>query len=182
MVKLSQRHNLGLVMVVVFVLNLIITEGCFAAAKSSSLTLTLDTNNVAVDITPSADGEFGDSADATITVNTDNFTGYTLQILSKGSTSLTSTSGQTIESIDSSITENTFKNNSSYNNKSQYVTSSNGVNIKTTNVDNYLPAPTTSGDTLDITDAPNSSSNSYTISIGARADFDLDAGAILAIS
>ena len=182
MVKLSQRHNLGLVMVVVFVLNLIITEGCFAAAKSSSLTLTLDTNNVAVDITPSADGEFGDSADATITVNTDNFTGYTLQILSKGSTSLTSTSGQTIESIDSSITENTFKNNSSYNNKwgykpSQYVTSSNGVNIKTTNVDNYLPAPTTSGDTLDITDAPNSSSNSYTISIGARADFDLDAGA-----
>lgn len=152
-----------------------------ATAKQSTLTMTLDTNVLALSITPSATGTFAKSNDAEITVSTDNFTGYTLSIAAtSNSTSLVDGNNHEITSISSNVDETSFSTNTNYNNKwgyvpSQYISSSGGVNTVISNTD-YLPAPDTSGTILDVTSAANSSSNSYTLSFGARVDGQLPSG------
>ncbi|MBO4276626.1 InlB B-repeat-containing protein [Candidatus Saccharibacteria bacterium] len=148
-------------------------------AKQSTLTIEVSNGTLSLDLLPSAGGSFGKSSDATIAVSTDNFTGYTLSIASSSSTSLINGEDE-IESISTAISENTFTNGSTYNNKwgykpSQYVTTSGGINTTVSNT-NFLPAPSLGGDLLAVTSTANSTDDEYTLSFGAKVDASLPAG------
>ncbi|MBO4812753.1 hypothetical protein J5491_01240 [Candidatus Saccharibacteria bacterium] len=148
----------------------------FAEAKQSSLTLSLSSNSLSVELTPHAEGTFGKSNSSTIRVRTDNFTGYNLIIKSDGDTALSNGAGGEIDSIESAVSESTYSTSGTYNNTwgyrpSQYMT---GLNATPTVVENnsFLPVPGSLGDTIDITDAANSIDNTYTLDFGARVDYD----------
>ena len=147
-----------------------------AAARQSTMSLNISTDTISVDINPSSEGRFASSSDATIGVSTDNYSGYTLKIVSGGSSDLVNENDDSMESIDSIISESTFSSNSSYNNEWGYKPSQYVSNNTVVNNSNYLPAPSSNGDTLDITNAANSQQNTYTIAIGAKANYELDAG------
>ena len=132
-------------------------------AKQSTLTMTVSDSELSFTIMPTASGTFGSSSNNTITVTTDNFTGYSLQIATNDSTDMLNDDDDAIPTIGSSISESTFRNDSNYVNKwgykpSQYVTTSGGVNTTVAN-SNYLPAPSTTGDLLAVTNTANSSSD-----------------------
>ena len=179
------RFSLGVFLVLAFVsfsdLN---ASNAFAEAKKATLTLGVSTDTLSVDILPGANGAFGKSSDAAITVRTDNFTGYTLSIAANNNTtSLTDSSNHEIYTLNSAVSEATFSDSSgtAYNDKwgykpSQYIDSSGSTPQTITNNTNFLPSPTTTGDLLDITHVANSSNNTYTLSIGARVSSSLPAG------
>ena len=151
-----------------------------AAAKQSTLTLSITDETSLITVIPLTEGNFGKSSDVAVNVNTDNFTGYNLRIASGGSRNLINGSGDKITSISSAISEATFSAGSSYNNKwgykpSQYITTSNGINTVTVNTD-FLPAPSLDGDILAVTNAANSSTDTYTLAFGAKIDRSLPAG------
>ena len=152
----------------------------FAIAKQSSLSVSVNNNTMSINILPASGGTFGASNNTTISVSTDNFTGYTLKISSQGGTSLEDLNENEIESISSAITESAFSTSSAYNNKwgykpSQFITVSNNANTVVQNT-NYLPAPSSLGDTIDVTTSANSTDNTYGLSAGARADTTMPAG------
>ncbi|MBR5647879.1 hypothetical protein IKW73_03045, partial [Candidatus Saccharibacteria bacterium] len=149
-----------------------------AAAKQSTLSLTMETNKLTIALTPELNGKFGQSQNANISVTTDNFTGYRLTITSNGGTALVDGNGHSVESINTAISETTFRNNASYVNKwgykpSQYV---NGNNEVVTSNTNFLPAPSTSGSLIDATSAANSTAKTYTLSIAAKIDYGTPPG------
>ena len=162
-------------------LSLLASAPSFAASKQSTLSLNISTSTIAANVEAKAAGNFGESSDASISVTTDNFTGYMLRIAAADSTDLESSNGGVMHSIPSAISRDTFSSSSTYNNMwgykpSQYITTSGGTNTKVMNTDTYLPSPSTSGDIIDITNQANSTANTYTISIGARADLTLPPG------
>ncbi|MBR5647724.1 InlB B-repeat-containing protein [Candidatus Saccharibacteria bacterium] len=149
-----------------------------AAAKQSTLSLTMETGKLTMTLSPELNGRFVKSSNAGISVTTDNYSGYRLTITSNGGTSLSSSNGRNIESVDTAISETVFRNNASYVNKwgykpSQYVNDSNEVVTSNTN---YLPAPSTTGSLIDVTSAANSTAKTYTLSIAAKIDFDIPPG------
>lgn len=151
-----------------------------AAAKASTLSFSVSAHDFSIDLVPAAGGIFDKTGTATISVSTDNFTGYTLTINAVGSADLKTTNNDVISPLTTSISENTFSNDSNYVNKwgykpSQYITSSGGTNTVVANT-NFLPPPSLAGTTLDITNAANSTSNTYTIAFGAKVDFEQPAG------
>ena len=151
-----------------------------AAAKQSTLTLSITDETSLITVIPLTEGNFGKSSDVAVNVNTDNFTGYNLRIASGGSRNLINGSGDEITSISSAVSEATFSAGDSYNNKwgykpSQYITTSNGINTVTVNT-NFLPAPSLDGDILAVTNAANSSTDTYTLTFGAKVDRSLPAG------
>ena len=154
----------------------------YAASRQSTLNLSISTNTLSLDILPTPDGAFNSSDNATISVKTNNFTGYTLSILGDEDGFLVSDEGYPMYSIPSAVSETNFRTSSTYNNKwgykpSQYITSNNGVNTTVINTDNYLPSPDeTTGDIIDITNAANTQNNTYTLAIGARANTELVPG------
>ncbi|MBR3253894.1 hypothetical protein IKF86_01455 [Candidatus Saccharibacteria bacterium] len=148
-------------------------------AASSTLSLDLASDTISVDIgAANANGTFKKSANNTISVTTDHYTGYTLSIKSTDtSASTTSPSlkngSDTMPSITSSLTEEQFSSISAtnYNNKYGYLpsricTNTNGCTSNTS----FLPAPTLTGDILDKTSSANPTANTYTMAIGARID------------
>lgn len=148
----------------------------FAEAKQSTLTLSASTNSLSVELTPDAVGTFGKSNSATISVRTDNFTGYTLGVFTDGMTDLIGDVGGTIKSITGAVTEQAFSTDSSYNNKwgyrpSKIVSANGGVQTVGENT-SFLPVPGVIGDTIDITNAANSTDNTYTLDFGVRVDYD----------
>ena len=162
------------------------TEDVLAEAKASTITLGIDESHLSVNVTPSIGGAFAASSDGTISVKTDNFTGYTLMIAAKNDSSrdLSDGNGHVISSLDSPVSASDFASSSSYNNRwglkpSQYVsTSGNNTTIINNNEeDKYLPAPTVSGTTIATTITANASFNTYTYSFGARVSEDAVAGA-----
>lgn len=157
-----------------------------ASAASSSLNLNLASNVISLDIdSTNANGTFKKSANNTISVTTDHYTGYTLSIKSTDtSASTTSPSlkngSNTMPSITSSLTEEQFSSISAtnYNNKYGYLpskicTNTNGCTSNTS----FLPAPTLTGDILDKTSSANPTANTYTMAIGARIDQTIPFGA-----
>lgn len=152
-------------------------ESAYAEAKQSTLTLELSSANISLNIMPTENGTFGNSGDAIVTVRTDNFSGYTLKISATGSGNMETTYGDVLSSISSITSETDFQTSSAYNNKwgykpSQYFTVENETPTKVINTSNYLPAPTSNGDTLDITNIANSTENVYAFSLGARVDMN----------
>ncbi len=165
----------------VSLLSLLVSAPALAASKQSTLSLNISTSTIAANVEAKAAGNFGESSEASISVTTDNFTGYMLRIAAADSTDLESPNGGVMHSIPSAISRDTFSSSSTYNNMwgykpSQYITTSGGTNTKVMNTDTYLPSPSTSGDIIDITNEANSTANTYTISIGARADLTLPPG------
>ena len=154
----------------------------FAEARQSTLTVQVSPQNLTIDTTPSAGGHFDHSSNSTISIVTDNYTGYRLSIASETTTNLVSEGNDTIPSITSAITETDFSTSGTYNNKwgykpSQYIVDNNGVDTVVSNTSYYLPAPSTgTGDLIDVTSASNSTANTYTLSFGVRVDNTQPAG------
>ncbi|MBQ9485164.1 InlB B-repeat-containing protein [Candidatus Saccharibacteria bacterium] len=155
------------------------TPSAGAIAKQSTLTISDSAPLLSINILPSSSGTFGKTANNTISVTTDNFTGYSLIIAAENSTSLVNGNDDEITSISTAIDETTFTNNSIYNNQwgykpSQYVTTSNNINTTIQN-SNFLPIAPTTGSLLAVTTAANNVADTYTIAFGARIDMSLPA-------
>ena len=157
-----------------------------AVAKQSTISISVSSGTLSAQILPTSDGVFSESNVGTVSVGTDNFTGYNLRFVTSGSSSLVNAGSDEIESIESPITQSLFSSDSTYNNKwglrpSQYVSESGGIETVISNSD-YLPAPSASGLLLARTSAANLVNNNqvvpdvYSISFGARVDISLPAG------
>ena len=178
----------------------IILSLCFfnmgtVSAAGGSITVTISDATVDLNVSPSNNGTFAKSNATTIGVATTNYTGYTLSLTAQTGSNPTALindtdNTKTLPSITSSITEEQFKalNGTAYNNMwgylpSKYCVSSssnnnngnNNLNCSTNT--NFLPSPTTTGDTLDITSVANSTINEYEIAVGARVDTTASLGA-----
>ena len=151
-------------------------QDVYATATASEINLSMTTDVLRMTMTPAYGGYFQESNSTTISVNTNNFTGYTLKAMAQSnSTSLENQDGDEIESIGLAVSGTDFANGNAYINKwgykpSQYIFSNTVVQNT-----NFLPVPDQTGDTLDITNAANSTDNTYTISVGAKVDFALPA-------
>ncbi len=144
-----------------------------AAPVQSTTTLTLATSDLSAEITPSsAEGTFSASDPITIGVRTNNYTGYTLGITSSdnvNNTKLINTNDNTayLTSISSASSAEEFNVNNW-----GYLPSKLNSQANT----NYQPAPTTTATTLDATNTANTEANTYTIALGAKADYSLPSG------
>ena len=179
------------------------TEAAFGTATQSTISLSLSSNNIALNLLQPGtydannldSGIFG-SASTTASVSTTNYTGYTLSIAANSSTnagklvdsSNSDTSKNYFSSIESATSESVFSNssNTSYNGKWGYKPSYYNSVANT----NYLPAPSTTGTTINSTVCPNATSGStgipttnctnatdtYTFTLGARANINQSAG------
>ena len=160
-----------------------------ASATASTLTLTIDSSTVKVDVAPSGyNGTFSKSTGSTITASTNNATGYTLSISAPTSAGsdydkLINTTDNTakLNSISTATTEEQYKasENTSYNNTWGYLPSkycTDGTSATCTANTSFLPAPTTAGDILDQTTSANSTANTYTIGMGTRIDYNAKPG------
>lgn len=166
-------------------MSLFLCTEVLAIARQSTITIGVSPTSEGdwdLSVMPSAGGEFVRSSNHTISVSTDNFTGYSLFVASNESRSLVSSNNNEIATISSAIDESAFSSSSTYNNKwgykpSQYITSNGGINSVVSN-SNYLPAPSTGGDLMAVTNGANATgtSNTYTMSYGARVNTDLPAG------
>lgn len=147
------------------------TEAATGSSQSSSLTLDLASSSASVDLlVTDPEGSFAvSSSNAEFSITTNNFTGYTLSIMSSNDEGLlTSTNGSSLSSITSAISLDTFAASTSYNGKWGYRPSVYNAAANTS----FLPSPTTTATTLDTTTAPNTSTpNYYTIEIGVRSDY-----------
>ena len=146
-----------------------------AIAKQSTLDLDISQSHVTLQVMPLI---FGKTPDNTVTMSTDNFSGYTLKIFTSGSTSFTNATGDEVESISSAVDESTFASSSAYNNRwgyrpSQYVSENNNTAVENTD---FLPAPSVEGDILAKTNSANTESDSLTLSFGAKTGLDIPSG------
>ncbi|MBQ8156542.1 hypothetical protein IJ101_02025 [Candidatus Saccharibacteria bacterium] len=164
------------------------TDSSLAAdGKPVESTITLstshDTTTTSMDV--DAEGIFVSSApedEATFSITTDNYTGYTLGVSADNDDgTLVNESNDSLASIDSSLAADSF--NSSENNgkwgfrPSRYQDeATNAIIDNTGDGAVYLPSPTTAATTLDVTDSANNEANTYTIGLGARADYTKASG------
>ena len=156
------------------------SNSVFAAATQSTISVSIQSGSLSVNLMPSAGGTFGESDNATLSITTDNYTGYKLSLNMGDGTSLLNENDDAITSISSAISNQTFSTSSTYNNKwgikpNQYISSSGGTDTVVNNTD-FLPAPSEQGLVIDKTSAANSTANTYTLSFGARVDTTLPAG------
>ena len=142
-------------------------------SAASTLTMTIDNSLINLNLIPREGGAFAKSSNSTVSVTTNNYTGYTLSIVADSSANLSDGSGHTLDSISSEITENAFSDGSAYNGKCGYLPSKKNSSANT----KFQPLPSTSGDILDVTRSANASANNYTLAIGARADLSTTPGA-----
>ncbi len=154
-----------------------------AVATESTITMSVQSRSLHVTLMPAPGGTFGESNSASVSVSTDNYSGYNLSILSSGGTSLINSNNDEIESISNPVTLQDFSTSSTYNNKwglkpSQYITTSGGVDTVISN-SNFLPAPTAQGLMIARTTAANSVADNYSFSFGARVDSTLSAGSYI---
>ncbi|MBQ6414568.1 InlB B-repeat-containing protein [Candidatus Saccharibacteria bacterium] len=156
------------------------SNSVFAVATQSTISMSIQSGSLSVNLMPAAGGTFGESGNATLSVTTDNYTGYKLSLSMGDGASLLNENGDEITSISSAISNQTFSTSSAYNNKwgikpNQYISSSGGIDTVVNNTD-FLPAPSDQGLVIDKTSAANSIANTYTLSFGTRVDMSLPAG------
>ena len=121
------------------------SNSVFAAATQSTISMSIQSGSLSINLMPAAGGTFGESGNATLSVTTDNYTGYKLSLSMGDGTSLLNENGDEITSISSAISNQTFSTSSTYNNKwgikpNQYISSSGGTDTVVNNTD-FLPAP-----------------------------------------
>ncbi|MBQ9180681.1 hypothetical protein IJ135_01130 [Candidatus Saccharibacteria bacterium] len=188
------------------------TEATVGIATQSTISLSLSSNNITLNLLQPGtydannleSGIFG-SASTTASISTTNYTGYTLSIAATNNngsgnannysklidSSNTDTSKNYFASIESAVSEvdfsaNTTTASNNYNGKWGYKPSYYNSSANS----NYLPAPSTTGTTINSTVCPNSTSGStgnptanctnatdtYTFTLGARANINQSAG------
>ncbi len=145
-----------------------ISSNTFASA---SLNLTVSSDTVKLNIAPTrTTGTFAKSENVGISASTNNQTGYTLAIAASDSSDYDKlkNGNNYLTSVSEATTEEAFKSLSgtAYNNKWGYLPSRFNSEANT----DFLPAPPSTGDILDVTDSANSTANEYTLAIGARID------------
>ena len=144
-----------------------------ATVTPSTTTLTLSTSDISAEITPNnANGTFVASDPATVSVTTNNYSGYTLGITANNNTDntkLINTDDNTayLTSISSASAPADFN----VGNWGYLPSKLNGAANSA-----YQPAPTTTATTLEATNAANPTANEYTIALGAKADYTLPEG------
>ena len=142
-----------------------------AAPIPSETTLSLSTSDLSlifdiIDI----NGTFAASDPATISVTTNNYTGYTLKFsaTSDGADAAKLVNGDyAINSISSASAPEDFTVNSWGYLPNKFDSQNNTL---------YRPAPDASGAILDRTSVPNLENNEYTVVLGAKADYTTPAG------
>ncbi len=163
------------------ILSVIFTSSTvFAEAKQSSITMSTTTSSLSAVLGPTMSGNFGKSNSSTIRISTDNSSGYTLRIFSNEDASLSNGTSKKIESISGPISEEVFSTNINHNNKwgyrpSKLVSYENGISVVNSN-SNFLPAPGSLGDILDITNTSNNEDKIYTLDFGAKIDYNMPTG------
>ena len=150
-------------------------DDTLAANQQSETTLTLSTEDLDLDFgIGSIDGSFS-QASASVSVTTNNYTGYTLSIntsnTGEDAGKLVGTE-KSFNSISTATSESDFTASTDYNGLWGYKPS---IIDGEANAD-YLPVPT-EVTTIEETDSANAEANVYTIGLGARADFSYNAGA-----
>ena len=145
-------------------------EAATGTAAESTITLDVANSVASVDLTVnSSNGTFATSAsndEASFSVVTNNYTGYTLSISADDNTGELVNGEESLSSIESAISASTF-DSSTYNGLWGYKPSK----LNSTSNTNYLPSPTTEATTLDVTNSANNEANTYTIGLGARTDY-----------
>ena len=168
------------------------------ATDASVINMSVASDTMNVDLLPNrANGTFAKSDDNTITVSTTSAKGYTLSIAASDedgtydrlvnengdtcdntgtntNSSTGSKSSNCLTSISAATTEATFSalNGTGYNGLWGYLPSKYNSASNT----DFLPAPTTSGNILDVTNVANSTVNTYSLAIGARVDMGTKMG------
>ena len=152
-------------------------EGIAKDPNPSTLSFTASSSSASasLSVTNTAGSSASSSSNASFTLYTNNATGYTLRLKTTGGDTLvdstnSNTSTNHIDPIGTDgITLDQFSNNTWGLLPSKY----NGAN----NTTNYYK-PTTTGFKMDETQAPNTSSNanSYTVGLGIKADYTRPAG------
>ena len=113
------------------------------------------------------------ATDASFSISTNNYTGYTLAVRSTKTT--LDNGGNSFQSISSPVSEEQFANPSNTALDNHWGYKPNFYNsLENTN---YLAAPSTTASVLDSTTVANSTAKNYTISIGARANINTPTGA-----
>ncbi len=141
-----------------------------AAPAPSDTVLTVTSENIILNLDAGANGIFNVSDPANLTVTTNNYTGYTLNIQA--------------ESNDADATklvngEYKFNSISAVSTSDDFNAGNWGIKpSKVNSVENlnFIPAPTYEGTVIEETNAANAVANSYTIALGAKADYSLPAG------
>lgn len=162
---------------VLFLIPFFLNKKTFAA--NSSITVSIDNPTVSLDISPSkTNGSFAKSGNSTVSVSTNNYSGYTLKIESaNGSVDLINTSDSTIsiDSISSAVSESDFSADTTtaatnYNSKWGYLPSKLNSAANT----DFQPSPGFGNNAhiLDTTSVANVTANTYTLAIGARVGYD----------
>ena len=143
-----------------------------ATPTPSTTTLTLATSDVSLIMSSyGTDGSFVASDPATISIATNNYTGYTLGLrassIGENATKLINENNNTLDSISSASDPADFN----IGNWGYLPSKINGAaNAQ------YQPAPTNAGVTLDSTTTANSTANDYTITLGTKAGYTTDPG------
>lgn len=157
---------------------LAIVASSVAAAQSTdvfaeSITLTIPSDPLMLDIAPTDEGTFSASSDATVSVTTDALAGYTLTIKSQNSSNdlTNSQGGGTLQSITSPIAEAEAESNFTTNSWG-YLPSKFSGSANTS----YQPGPNGTAQTIEKTNQANSSKNDYTIKLGAKVDTTIPYG------
>ena len=156
----------GLAILVSVLLGFLGFNNTYATDSYISISLT---GNVSLNLLKdNTNAVFGKSTEARATVTSDHFTGYTLTIAGSNDTGKLENNDKSkfLSSIDTAISENTFKTNDTYNNKWGFLPS------KYNSVDNnqYQPSPIHSTETtIDVTNSPtDNNGNNYTLALGAK--------------
>jgi uncharacterized protein (TIGR02145 family) len=150
----------------------------FATGDISDSTITINTSgNITFNITPTTTGNTVASSDYSFSVSTNNYTGYTLRIMSQDNTGRISKSncanGNPTKCYFSSIASanTTITNNNTWGYKPSYYNSSPNTSL-------FYPSPSTTGQILNRTNTANATDtqDNYTLSISARANSELEPG------
>ena len=153
-------------------------QAAAGTAQESSITMNFASNTASVDLAvSSSDGAFATSSEsnkASFSIITNNYTGYTLTISAPDDNGTLVNGNDSLTSIGSNLTASEF-NTTSNNGKWGWMPNVYQSNDKI--IDNtgsnavYLPSPTTTATTLDVTNSANATAKDYSISLGARADY-----------
>ncbi len=142
-----------------------------AANTISETTLAMTTEDIALTFNvDNPNGTFSASDPTEFTVTTNNYSGYTLSIGAKeddADNSKLINGEYEFNSISSASSQNDFTNGTWGYRPSKINSAANT---------DFLPAPSYAGDTLDVTAAANNEANTYSIALGAKADYTLPAG------
>ncbi len=151
-----------------------------SAPVSSESTITVSTEDIVVDAKVLPDGSSSfHKASSNLSIKTNNYSGYTLRIVAEDGDTynklINSAANTFLESITEATSEQVFTDQASFVGKFGY----NPSKLNSSDNTNFLPAPNTEGDILDVTSAANfgeGEENTYSISLGAKVDITIPSG------